>query len=197
MTTSAALTHHRFDAFRPSGVYTVSSTLTVCVLVCVSVFALVRDRQMFKPRPTFCKAWQYGWTTADNEDQHAAHCRSHNVSFAKDDADPYSGCSWRKELAGYGFGLPLTRHGNWKSRKHSSTSRPEVQILARLHAQYFGGDVFMQALPGHGRGLSLKPALLNLQRASCYLFIRSLHELVLSCKLPGAICRVCHTRSRM
>ena len=32
----------------------------------------------------------------------------------------------RTELAGYGFGLPLTR----------------------LHAQYFGGDVFMQALPG-------------------------------------------------
>lgn len=34
----------------------------------------------------------------------------------------------KSELAGFGFGLPLTR----------------------LHAQYFGGDVFMQALPGHG-----------------------------------------------
>ena len=38
-----------------------------------------------------------------------------------------------QELAGYGFGLPLTR----------------------LHAQYFGGDVFMQALPGHGTDMYL------------------------------------------
>ena len=28
---------------------------------------------------------------------------------AEDEEDPYSGCTWRKELAGYGFGLPLTR----------------------------------------------------------------------------------------
>ena len=51
----------------------------------------------------------------------------------EDEGDPYSGCTWRKELAGYGFGLPLTR----------------------LHAQYFGGDVFMQALPGHGTDMYL------------------------------------------
>merc|ERR1719215_2488106 len=39
----------------------------------------------------------------------------------------------KSELAGYGFGLPLTR----------------------LHAQYFGGDVFMQALPGLGTDMYL------------------------------------------
>ena len=30
--------------------------------------------------------------------------------------DPYSGGTWRKELAGYGFGLPLTRCNAAKSR---------------------------------------------------------------------------------
>ena len=41
------------------------------------------------------QAWQYGWTTADHQED--------------DHDDPYSGSTWRKELAGYGFGLPLTR----------------------------------------------------------------------------------------
>lgn len=65
------------------------------------------------------EAWQYGWTT---------------VSPEPNDGDPIqpmgnrSDYHMKTELAGFGFGLPLTR----------------------LHAQYFGGDVFMQALPGHG-----------------------------------------------
>lgn len=52
-------------------------------------------------------AWQYGWTS---------------MTDGKKD-----------ELAGFGFGLPLTR----------------------LFAQYFGGDVFMQALPGLGTDMYL------------------------------------------
>ncbi|CAJ1342572.1 unnamed protein product [Effrenium voratum] len=83
----------------------------------VHVIIKISDQGGGMPKKIQEEAWQYGWTTADNED----------------DADPYSGCSWRKELAGYGFGLPLTR----------------------LHAQYFGGDVFMQALPGHGTDMYL------------------------------------------
>lgn len=55
------------------------------------------------------KAWQYGWSTA---------CQG------KDDDD----YDMRKELAGFGLGLRLTR----------------------LHAQLLGGDVLMQTRPGHG-----------------------------------------------
>lgn len=61
------------------------------------------------------EVWQYGWTTASAE------------------ADMPWGGQISKDLAGYGFGLPLTR----------------------LHAQYFGGDAFMQALPGHGTDMYL------------------------------------------
>jgi len=56
------------------------------------------------------QAWHYGWTTAEEEEEGP-----------------------KRELAGDGIGLPLTR----------------------LHAQYFGGDVFMQAIPGHGTNVYL------------------------------------------
>jgi len=55
------------------------------------------------------KAWQYGWSTAGQD---------------WDDEN----CDVRKELAGFGFGLRLTR----------------------LHARLLGGDVIMQTRPGHG-----------------------------------------------
>lgn len=51
----------------------------------------------------------------------------------------------RSEFAGFGFGLPLTR----------------------LHAQYFGGDVFMQALPGHGTDMYLLLTHLKEGTPSC------------------------------
>ncbi|CAE7350636.1 Bckdk [Symbiodinium sp. CCMP2456] len=85
----------------------------------VHVIIKISDQGGGVPKKVQDEAWQYGWTTADNDHE--------------DEEDPYSGCTWRKELAGYGFGLPLTR----------------------LHAQYFGGDVFMQALPGHGTDMYL------------------------------------------
>lgn len=79
------------------------------------------------------EAWQYGWTTVKSEAD-----QSEAGLYAEES------CSWdrnrdggvrrpKSELAGYGFGLPLTR----------------------LHAQYFGGDVFLQALPGHGTDMYL------------------------------------------
>jgi len=80
------------------------------------------------------EAWQYGWTTVK-----ADHPQQREVGVYAEES-----CTWdrgaqgapaqrKSELAGYGFGLPLTR----------------------LHAQYFGGDVFMQALPGHGTDMYL------------------------------------------
>jgi [3-methyl-2-oxobutanoate dehydrogenase (acetyl-transferring)] kinase len=65
------------------------------------------------------EAWQYGWTTVASNgglDEETGTWKSPSAQQKQ------------SELAGYGFGLPLTR----------------------LHAQYFGGDVFLQALPGHG-----------------------------------------------
>mmetsp|Transcript_9101 Transcript_9101/g.20081 ORF Transcript_9101/g.20081 Transcript_9101/m.20081 type:complete len:389 (+) Transcript_9101:76-1242(+) len=78
------------------------------------------------PRQKQLEAWQYGWATA----------REGPPPWKSADAKPESSgneLAVPKELAGYGFGLPLTR----------------------LHAQYFGGDVFMQALPGHGTDMYL------------------------------------------
>ncbi|CAK0852136.1 unnamed protein product [Prorocentrum cordatum] len=70
------------------------------------------------------KAWKYGWTTAAGDEDLTPWGEWSSGSAAQKRA---------KDLAGYGFGLPLTR----------------------LHAQYFGGDVFMQALPGHGTDMYL------------------------------------------
>lgn len=81
------------------------------------------------------KAWKYGWSTAA-------------LAGDEDEAWQYAeeSCNWDRgttvestdalrpvALAGYGFGLPLTR----------------------LHAQYFGGDLFMQSIPGHGTAMYL------------------------------------------
>eukprot|EP00928_Gymnodinium_smaydae_P058846 TRINITY_DN42058_c0_g1_i1.p1 TRINITY_DN42058_c0_g1~~TRINITY_DN42058_c0_g1_i1.p1 ORF type:complete len:421 (+),score=78.34 TRINITY_DN42058_c0_g1_i1:59-1264(+) len=82
-------------------------------------------------------AWQYGWTTAERDTtlnealQYAEESCSWDRSAEEtvgENSGGKAGRAPRSQLAGYGFGLPLTR----------------------LHAQYFGGDVFMQALPGHG-----------------------------------------------
>mmetsp|Transcript_46748 Transcript_46748/g.109043 ORF Transcript_46748/g.109043 Transcript_46748/m.109043 type:complete len:408 (-) Transcript_46748:91-1314(-) len=90
----------------------------------VHVIIKISDQGGGMPKKIQQEAWQYGWTTvkteADDQDQL-------DSLF-----DPPSKPK-KKELAGYGFGLPLTR----------------------LHAQYFGGDVFMQALPGHGTDMYL------------------------------------------
>merc|ERR1719229_746708 len=82
------------------------------------------------PKKVQQEAWKYGWSTAREE---------------ADNNDPASFLgggdtkALKTELAGFGFGLPLTR----------------------LHAQYFGGDVFMQALPGHGTDMYILLTNLN------------------------------------
>jgi len=85
----------------------------------VHVIIKISDQGGGMPKRLQREAWQYGWTTARED------TNSHDASVF------LGGChsqSLKSELAGFGFGLPLTR----------------------LHAQYFGGDVFMQNLPGHG-----------------------------------------------
>eukprot|EP00434_Breviolum_minutum_P013989 symbB.v1.2.012337.t1/scaffold826.1/size159518/4 len=67
----------------------------------VHVIIKISDQGGGMPKRIQEEAWQYGWTTADHEEED----------------DPYSGST--------------------------------------LHAQYFGGDVFMQALPGHGTDMYL------------------------------------------
>lgn len=61
------------------------------------------------------EAWHFGWSSVA-------------TLFDQPEGEDAS-----KALAGFGFGLPLTR----------------------IFAQYFGGDVFMQALPGHGTDMYL------------------------------------------
>jgi len=73
----------------------------------------ISDQGGGMPKTMQKEAWQYGWTSVDQQN--------------------WTTKSRRSELAGYGFGLPLTR----------------------LYAQYFGGEVFMQALPGHGTDVYL------------------------------------------
>jgi len=83
------------------------------------------------PKHVQKEAWQYGWSTIgqDAESETAVH-EEESWSW---DRQSHRTTSKKSELAGYGFGLPLTR----------------------LHAQYFGGDVFMQALPGLGTDMYL------------------------------------------
>jgi len=82
----------------------------------VHVIIKISDQGGGMPKLVQREAWQYGWTTVAEEE------------------NPDSpGSQLKQDLAGFGFGLPLTR----------------------LHAQYFGGDVFMQALPGHGTDMYL------------------------------------------
>mmetsp|Transcript_56051 Transcript_56051/g.156167 ORF Transcript_56051/g.156167 Transcript_56051/m.156167 type:complete len:390 (+) Transcript_56051:264-1433(+) len=68
------------------------------------------------------EAWKYGWSTV-SEEEHVT------LDPATWPGSPLA--QRRRELAGYGFGLPLTR----------------------LYAQYFGGELFMQVLPGHGTSM--------------------------------------------
>jgi len=90
----------------------------------VHVIIKISDQGGGMPKRIQQEAWQYGWTTVESD-------RDDEDIFDFDTAKPKK---LRKgELAGFGFGLPLTR----------------------LHAQYFGGDVFMQALPGHGTDMYL------------------------------------------
>eukprot|EP00930_Biecheleria_cincta_P085799 TRINITY_DN75163_c0_g1_i1.p1 TRINITY_DN75163_c0_g1~~TRINITY_DN75163_c0_g1_i1.p1 ORF type:complete len:380 (+),score=57.49 TRINITY_DN75163_c0_g1_i1:128-1267(+) len=87
----------------------------------VHVIIKISDQGGGMPKRIQQEAWEYGWSTANDDQENS------------DDMDPYGCAVPKKELAGFGFGLPLTR----------------------LHAQYFGGDVFMQALPGHGTDMYL------------------------------------------
>ncbi|CAJ1383354.1 unnamed protein product [Effrenium voratum] len=125
----------------------------------IHVIFKISDQGGGMPKRMQREAWKYGWTTVNTD-------RSYREAWQYAE-DAEESCSWdrdrghgdpskplqksrihfifvglcglrslrlrRSELAGYGFGLPLTR----------------------LHAQYFGGDVFMQALPGHGTDLIL------------------------------------------
>lgn len=90
----------------------------------VTVIIKVSDQGGGMPKQLQKEAWEYGWTSVSDE------------GFVTTDPATWPGgdlSTKRKELAGYGFGLPLTR----------------------LYAQYFGGDVFMQALSGHGTDMYL------------------------------------------
>lgn len=86
----------------------------------VHVIVKVSDQGGGMSKEAQKEAWQYGWTTAGSE---ASSLRR------LDPTKTGSGTA----LAGFGFGLPLTR----------------------LHAQFFGGDVYMQAMPGHGTDMYL------------------------------------------
>lgn len=81
------------------------------------------------------EAWQYGWTTvaANGDRPEAGLYAEESCSWDRNRGTQEKKGRLKSELAGYGFGLPLTR----------------------LHAQYFGGDVFLQALPGHGTDMYL------------------------------------------
>jgi len=100
----------------------------------IHVIIKISDQGGGMPKHVQKDAWQYGWTTVQEVSDTAPEVPD-TPGF--DSAAPNS-----KELAGFGFGLPLTR----------------------LYAQYFGGDVFMQALPGHGTDMYL---LLNHLKEGC------------------------------
>merc|ERR1712110_1040360 len=90
------------------------------------VIIKISDQGGGMPKPVQKQVWQYGWTSVADGSSGEEDREMTPLAWKE------SG-SWRRELAGYGFGLPLTR----------------------LHAQYFGGDVFIQALPGHGTDMYL------------------------------------------
>jgi len=81
------------------------------------VFIKVSDQGGGLSKEALQEAYQYGSSTAASQPSRAA-----KASWNSPDPNRM------KALAGFGFGLPLTK----------------------LHAQFFGGDVFMQAMPGHG-----------------------------------------------
>jgi len=103
----------------------------------IHVIIKISDQGGGLPKRVQREAWRYGWTTVDlmKSQSEAWNYAEESCSWDRsaEDVEQSWKVSGRSELAGYGFGLPLTR----------------------LHAQYFGGDVFMQALPGHGTDLIL------------------------------------------
>lgn len=103
----------------------------------IHVIFKISDQGGGMPKRVQREAWQYGWTTVDSSKSYSEAFQYAEESCSWDrgtkEATANQSGQMRTELAGYGFGLPLTR----------------------LHAQYFGGDVFMQALPGHGTDLIL------------------------------------------
>lgn len=116
----------------------------------VHVIIKISDQGGGMSKSTQQEAWKYGWTTVEHssEQTEAWQYAEESCSWDRDRTEARSqvarqelprsspGSRGRRaggELAGYGFGLPLTR----------------------LHAQYFGGDLFMQAVQGHGTDLFL------------------------------------------
>jgi len=98
----------------------------------VHVIVKVSDQGGGMPKKMQEQAWKYGWSTVRSEGATEAwQYTEESCSWERGATHQTTGL--KSELAGYGFGLPLTR----------------------LHAQYFGGDVFMQALPGHGTDMYL------------------------------------------
>lgn len=100
----------------------------------IHVIIKISDHGGGMPKHIQKQAWQYGWTTVEplSGQREAWQYAEESCNWERN-AAVAARQPQRSELAGYGFGLPLTR----------------------LHAQYFGGDVFLQALPGHGTDLIL------------------------------------------
>mmetsp|Transcript_26241 Transcript_26241/g.53105 ORF Transcript_26241/g.53105 Transcript_26241/m.53105 type:complete len:174 (+) Transcript_26241:1-522(+) len=94
----------------------------------IHVIIKIADQGGGMPKPVQEQVWQYGWTTVSSDADESCSWGGMAATAAAQDRKRR-----QSELAGYGFGLPLTR----------------------LHAQYFGGDVNMQALPGHGTNMYL------------------------------------------
>jgi len=90
------------------------------------VIIKISDQGGGMPKKMQNEVWQYGWTTAEEEEDITLDPSTWPGSKT-------NAAKRKKELCGYGFGLPLTR----------------------LFAQYFGGEVFMQAIPGHGTDMYL------------------------------------------
>ena len=82
------------------------------------------------PHEAMDRVWKYGFTTARTEAEPEPEGPLDGVpNLSGRPAAGQSGC-----MAGLGFGLPLTR----------------------LHAQYFGGDLQLHAMPGYGTDAFLK-----------------------------------------
>mmetsp|Transcript_86548 Transcript_86548/g.232033 ORF Transcript_86548/g.232033 Transcript_86548/m.232033 type:complete len:325 (-) Transcript_86548:132-1106(-) len=108
------------ERHRPKGTMTTAPIPPVSIELQkgdVHIIIKISDQGGGIPKHMQKEVWQYGWTDAWRGDDDDAGDFMWQERMAR-----------RKELAGYGFGLALTK----------------------LHAQYFGGDVYMQALPGHG-----------------------------------------------
>mmetsp|Transcript_128518 Transcript_128518/g.363722 ORF Transcript_128518/g.363722 Transcript_128518/m.363722 type:complete len:393 (-) Transcript_128518:53-1231(-) len=88
------------------------------------VIIKISDQGGGMPKHVQREAWQYGWSSVEKEAGGGTGAWATGAG-AEDER--------KKEIAGFGFGLPLTR----------------------LHAQYFGGDVFMVNIANHGTNMYL------------------------------------------